>query len=114
MQHSLTSLLTTTSSRRWSAALVVLLVGATAADLFVPQRMIVQEQLADSHESDEDDSEPTESPAENDIVGLCDSSQNRVRRQQLVLWVPVLGMRPDLRRPGRLTHRISTDLARRN
>src|SRR3954465_15831402 len=110
MQHSLTPLLTIASSRHWSAALVVFLVGATAADLFVPRRMIVQEQLANSHESDEDDSEPTESPAENDVVGLCDSPQNRVRRQQLVLWVPVIGMRPDPRRRGRLTHRTSNDL----
>src|SRR5437763_1784702 len=105
MGCNLSRYLVIASSRRWTATLVVLLIGATAADLFVPRRMIVQEQLANSHESDEDDSEPTESPAENDVVGLCDSSQNRVRRQQLVLWVPVIGMRPDPRRRGRLTHR---------
>src|SRR4051794_37103677 len=114
MGCNLSRYLVTASSRRWTAVLVVLLIGATAADLFVPQRMIVQEQLADSNESDEDDSEPTESPAEDDFVGLCDSSKNRVRRQHLVLWVPVIGTRPDLPRRGRLTPRKSTALARRN
>jgi hypothetical protein len=101
------------SSGRWRSALLVLLIGATATDFFAAERLSVQQWLADYQESDNDGSEPTESPAEDDVVGLCESPQNRIRRQQLVCWQPTV-QAPLPERGTAHRYPILADLASRN
>jgi len=94
--------------------LVGLLIGAVVADLVVPQRLLAQQCLSDFESSEDEDSEPTESPAEDDVVGLCESPQNRIRRQQVLAWQPA-GERSTAPRNRTHSYRLSpADLSCRN
>src|SRR5437773_12581615 len=62
-------------------ALIALLIGAMTAGIIVPPRLVVQHRSSDYQQSEDEDSEPSESP-EDDATTLCQLPQNRIRRQE--------------------------------
>jgi len=60
--------------------------GAVMADLVIPHRLLTQQCLTDYQESEDEDSEPNESPTEDDAAGLFETPPSRIRRQAIVVW----------------------------
>ena len=95
-------------------ALVALLIVAVTADLLVPHRLLAQQSLPDYQQSEDEDSEPSESPTEDDTVGLWETPQSRIRRQATVVW-RAKADRKAAPRPAVTSRRLSpADLSSRN
>src|SRR5947209_12399848 len=84
--------------------LIALLISAMTAGIVVPPRLVVQHWSSDYQQSEDEDSEPSESP-EDDATTLCWEPQNRIRRQETAGWLTV---QPPVRRGHRMhRHHLS-------
>jgi hypothetical protein len=98
----------------WIVALVALLVIAVSVDLLVPPRLLSQQSLPDYQQSEDDDSEPSESPTDDDAAGLCETPQSRIRRQATVSWRADAGRQAGPRNSLSSRHLSPADLSSRN
>ena len=92
--------------------LIALLISAMTAGIVVPPRLVVPHWSSVYQQSEDEDSEPSESP-EDDGTTLCQVPQNRIRRQEAAGW---LAVQPPVRHGHRLhRHHLSpADLSRQN
>ena len=86
MKRELNHLLTSSWMRWCCSALVWLVVGAMVVQLAIPTRLAALDRFVDQEQSEEEDSEPAESPGEEYLPQFCGASLGRIRRPEAPHW----------------------------
>jgi len=95
-------------------ALTWLLVGSTVAQLILPSLVTAQQRLADEGPWEEEQSEPFESSAEEEVPQFCTTTPSRTRRLEAALGQRVLIVGAPSNRPARAGSLIPAELSGRN